>query len=100
MPVQLLLIVGAILVPILMFMVRHRPVAAVFDLLAALSVLLANIAAGLAVLEIKQENTEFTTHVHEIFMDPLFLVTTGYVGLYSVYRLLVATSRTWQAKRA
>jgi hypothetical protein len=97
--VQLVLIVGAILGPILMFVLRHRSIAAIFDLLAALSVLLANIAAGLAVLEIKQENTEFTTHVHEIFMDPLFLATTGYIGVYSVYRLLVATSRTWQAKR-
>lgn len=96
---QLLLIVGAIVVPILMFVLRQRSVAAIFDLVAALSVLLANIAAGLAVLEIKQENTEFTTHVHQIFMDPLFLVTTGYIGVYSVYRLLVATSRTWQAKR-
>ncbi|PWK13153.1 transposase [Tumebacillus permanentifrigoris] len=96
---QLVLILGTILVPICMFVLRHRPLAAVFDLIAALSVLLANIAAGLAVLEIKQESTEFTTHVHEIFMDPLFLVTTGYIGVYSVYRLLVATSRTWQAKR-
>ena len=95
---QLLLIAGTILVPLVMFVLHRRRIAVLFDLLAALSVFAANISAGLAVLAIKQQNTEFTTHIHQVFIDPLFLAATGYVGLYSAYRLLVATAHAWTQK--
>ena len=92
-----LLMLGAILAPVAMFVLRRYRMAAVaFDLLAAISVLLANLSAGLAVLAIKQHNTEFTTEVHSIFVDPMFLGAAGYIGIYSVYRLMMTTLRRWQ----
>ena len=92
---QILLSLGAIVGPILMFILRHRRYAFLFDLLAALSLLLANLSAGWSVVEIKQMNTEFTTHIHEVFNNWMFLLTLGYLGVYTVYRLLVTTSHTW-----
>ena len=92
-----LLMLGAILAPVAMFLLRRYRMAAVaFDLLAAISVLLANLSAGLAVLAIKQHSTEFTTEVHSIFLDPMFLGAAGYIGIYSVYRLMRTTLRRWQ----
>ncbi|HEU4964134.1 MAG TPA: hypothetical protein VFV52_09835 [Bacilli bacterium] len=92
----ILIVAGTILFPVLMFLLRERRFAPLFDALAALAVLLANVAAALGVWEIKSTHTELTLHIHEIFLDPLFLGTTGYIGLYSVYRLLVTTAHTWQ----
>lgn len=94
---ELLLISGAILAPVLMFLLRRRRFAPLFDALAAVAVLWANIAAGLAVWEIKATHTELTLHIHEIFLDPLFLGAAGYIGAYSVYRLLVTTAHSWQS---
>lgn len=95
---QILLSLGAIFAPLILFLLRHRSFAWLFDLLAALSLLLANLSAGLSVLEIKQMNTEFTTHIHEVFNNWLFLGTLGYLGVYTVYRLLVTTAHNWQKR--
>jgi len=86
---------GAVFVPVAMFVLRRRRYAYLFDLLAALALLLANLSAARAVLDIKVTGTEFTTHVHEIFNDPLFLLSGSYLGVYAVYRLLVTTAHTW-----
>ena len=97
---QLLLMLGAILLPVVMFLLRRYHLLAVaFDLLAAISVLLANLSGGNAVLAIKQHHSEFTTEVHRIFIDPMFLSAAGYIGIYSVYRLLMTTLRRMK-KRA
>jgi hypothetical protein len=92
----LLVIAGAALPPLLMFYLRRQPYAPLFDLLAALSVLVANISAGMSVVDTKLHGTEFTTHVHEIFMDPFFLSATGYIGVYAVYRLLLTFAHSYE----
>ncbi len=91
----ILLALGAIFTPLLMFILRRRTYAFLFDLLAAIAFLLANISAGLSVLDIKLTHTEFTTHIHEIFTDWLFLAALGYLSIYAVYRLMVTTMHTW-----
>ena len=80
---------GAIIAPLLMFALRRRPFAWLFDLLGALAMVTANISAAWHTLKIKLAGTEFTTHIHEIFMDPFFLTAAGYLGLYAVYRILL-----------
>ncbi|TCP55706.1 hypothetical protein EV586_103360 [Tumebacillus sp. BK434] len=90
---NILLIAATILIPLLLFFLRERSYAWLFDLLGALAVLLFLITSGLAVLEIKRMNTEFTTHIHEIFNNLLFLASSGYLGVYALYRLLLTTAR-------
>ncbi|MFD2171823.1 hypothetical protein [Tumebacillus lipolyticus] len=88
---RLLLIAGIILLPLVLFALRNARIARLFDLLAAVAALLFLITSGLSVLEIKQMNTEFTTHIHQIFNNLIFLSAAGYIGIYSVYRLLGCT---------
>jgi hypothetical protein len=88
-----LFVLSTILLPLLMFALRRRPYAWGFDLLGAVAALTANLSAGLHTLEIKLEGTEFTTHIHEVFMDPFFLASVAYLGLYAVYRFLVTAIR-------
>lgn len=95
---KILLALSAISTPILLFLLRHRPFAYLFDLLAALALLLANLSAGFSLVEIKQMNTEFTTHIHEIFTDWIFLTSIGYIATYAVYRLLITTAHNWQKR--
>jgi hypothetical protein len=92
---QLLLVLGTVAVPVVFFLLRHHKISVLFDLFGVVAVLLANISAGLSVLAIKQSNTEFTTHIHMVFMDPVFLASTGYIGLYAVYRLMRTTEQSW-----
>lgn len=90
---------SAILAPLIMFALRNRRYAWWFDLFGALAMVTANISAAWHTLKIKLAGTEFTTHIHEIFMDPFFLAAAGYLGLYAVYRVLLTAVYT-KAKNA
>lgn len=91
---NVLLIAGTIVVPLVMFFLRERSFAWIFDLLGAVALLFFLLTSGLSILEIKQMKTEFTTHIHEIFNSLLFLASSGYIGVYALYRLLLTTAHT------
>ncbi|ARU61589.1 hypothetical protein CBW65_11640 [Tumebacillus avium] len=89
-----MLIAGTIVIPLVLFFLRARSFAWIFDLLGAVALLLFLLTSGLSILEIKQMKTEFTTHIHEIFNSLLFLASSGYLGVYALYRLLLTTAQT------
>ncbi|MOA47096.1 hypothetical protein D3C78_1697000 [compost metagenome] len=54
------------------------------------TLILGNISA-LAIYEILRDNTVFMTSIHAIFLNPMFLLTGAYLGVYLVYRLMLMT---------
>ncbi|ASS76419.1 hypothetical protein CIG75_16620 [Tumebacillus algifaecis] len=90
---NVLLIVSIVALPLFLFFLRKHRLAWLFDLLSVIATWLFLITTGLSILEIKRMGVEFTTHIHEIFNNWLFLSTSGYLGVYSVYRLLITTVR-------
>lgn len=87
------IVFGSIVIPIVMLVTQHKWMKwrIVFNAASVLSaVILGNISAS-AIYEILRDNTVFMTSIHAIFLNPLFLLTGAYLGLYLIYRLLLIT---------
>lgn len=85
------IMLGSIVIPIVMLVIQHKWIKwrIVFNAASVLSaVILGNISA-LAIYEILRDHTVFMTSIHAIFLNPLFLLTGAYLGLYLIYRLLL-----------
>ncbi|OAB43686.1 transposase [Paenibacillus antarcticus] len=87
---KLLIILGSILIPIAMFVVQKvwMKWRIYFNVVAVMSTVIFGEIAALAIYEILKDNTVFMTHIHAIFLNPLFLITGAYLGIYFLYRLM------------
>jgi hypothetical protein len=80
-------------VPIVMLMIQHKWIKwrIVFNAASVLSTLILGNISALAIYEILRDNTVFMTSIHAIFLNPMFLMTGAYLGVYLLYRLLLIT---------
>jgi len=87
---KLLIILGSILIPIAMFVVQKiwMKWRIYFNVVAVMSTVIFGEIAALAIYEILKDNTVFMTHIHAVFLNPLFLITGAYLGIYFLYRLM------------
>jgi hypothetical protein len=87
---KLLIILGSILIPIAMFVVQKvwKKWRIYFNVVAVMSTVIFGEISALAIYEILKDNTVFMTHIHAIFLNPLFLITGAYLGVYFLYRLM------------
>jgi len=87
---KLLIILGSIVMPIAMFVIQKAWIKwrIYFNVVAVMSAVIFGEIAALAIYEILKDNTVFMTHIHAIFLNPLFLITGAYLGIYFLYRLL------------
>jgi hypothetical protein len=89
--VKFLIVLGSVIVPIAMLMLQHRWIKwrIIFNVASIVfTVIFGNISA-LAIYEILRDNTVFMTSIHAIFLNPIFLITGAYLGVYILYRLLL-----------
>lgn len=90
---KLLLVVMSILLPITMYVLQRffGKIRILFNVAAILSALIFGNIASLAIYEILKDQTVFMTNIHAVFLNPYFLLTGGYLGIYILYRLLIIT---------
>ncbi|RED51927.1 transposase [Cohnella lupini] len=88
---KILIVAGSIVVPLIMVMLRKYWVKSqtVFNALSILSALVFGNIAAISVQEIIEDHTVFMTNIHEVFLNPYFLSTGAYIGVYLLYRLLL-----------
>ncbi|SHF94513.1 transposase [Ornithinibacillus halophilus] len=88
---KLLLILGSILIPILMVISQSKwdSMKVVFNILALLSTLIFGNIASIAIYDIIKDGTVFMTNIHGLFLNPLFLITGAYLGVYVLSVLLL-----------
>jgi len=88
-----LIIAGSILTPLAMFGLRlyWGKSRLYLNLLAIISALVFGNISALAIYEIIKDNTVFMTNIHGLFLNPVFLLTGAYMGVYLLYRLVVLT---------
>lgn len=88
---KVLLILASIILPIAMFILQKIWLKArfVFNSIAIISMLTFGNIASLSIYEILKDKTVFMTNIHSVFLNPLFLVTGGYLGIYLLYRLII-----------
>ena len=88
---KIIIVISSIILPIIMLYL-HRNIkksALVFNTLAVISaVMFGNIAAS-SIYQVIIDDTVFMTTIHKIFLNPLFLLTGAYLGVYILYGLLI-----------
>ncbi|MDT2240231.1 transposase [Paenibacillus larvae] len=97
MMMKLLIILGSVIAPFLMILcqkIRFK-FRLFFNVLAILSALVFGNISSISIYGIIKDQTVFMTNIHGIFLNPLFLLTGSYLGIYLIYRLaLLALDET------
>src|SRR5699024_3721022 len=95
--VKIVLIVGSIILPLLMVYIQYRwrRICTFFNILMVLSVIIFGDIAALSIHQIIKDSTVFMTAIHAVFLDPLFLVAGAYIGVYTIYRLMLLSRKEW-----
>jgi hypothetical protein len=90
---KFLLISGSMFAPLIMiFLQKNRPkLRLYFNIGAILSALVFGNISSLAIYEVIKDKTVFMTNIHGLFLNPLFLLTGSYVGIYFIYRMVLWT---------
>jgi len=87
---KLLIILGSVVGPIIMvYLQKLWPrIEPLYHVLAYISVLVFGNIAALAIYGIIRDKTVFMTEIHGIFLNPWFLLTGSYLGVYLVYKII------------
>jgi hypothetical protein len=72
-----------------MVLVHHKSprIRFYFHLGALLSALIFGNISTFAIYDILKDETVFMTNIHAIFLNPIFLLTGAYLGIYLLYTL-------------
>jgi len=92
---RFLLISGSMIVPLLMYFLQRKwaTFRLVFDVIAIISVLVFGNIASLSIYQIIKDNTVLMTNIHAVFLNPFFLITGAYMGIYIIYLLFISIGR-------
>ena len=89
---KILLVLGSVVAPIVMYSLYKKKVFRItFNVLAILSALIFGNIASLSIHQIIVDDAVFMTTIHGIFLNPFFLISGAYLGVYLLYRLIVIT---------
>lgn len=84
-------ILGSISLPLLMLYSQKISTKfnLVYNILAIIAILVFGNIASLSIYKVIKENSVFMTTIHAIFLNPFFLITGAYIGIYVLYRMLL-----------
>lgn len=90
---KVLLIISSIVLPLVMFFLqlKIKTFRFIFNILALIAIVIFGDIASTSIYQIIKENAVFMTTIHAIFLNPFFLATGGYLGIYFIYRLILLT---------
>jgi hypothetical protein len=87
---KLLILIGSLAIPLAMTVLKRKwpKISFYLNLFAVISALVFGNIAAFAIYEIIKDKTVFMTNVHGVFLNPLFLLTGAYLGVYLIYVLI------------
>lgn len=90
---KILLVISSISFPIIMFYLQNKNMKfrIIFNIIAVISAIIFGNIASTSIFQILVDNAVFMTAIHGIFLNPFFLITGAYLGVFIVYRLLILT---------
>lgn len=97
---KIFLILGSIVIPMLMVVLQRKwwKLHIFFNLTALISALIFGNIASIAIFNIIKDNKVFMTNIHRLFLNPFFLITGAYLGLYLLYTIILRTLNEFQNK--
>ncbi|MGE7921452.1 transposase [Viridibacillus sp. NPDC093762] len=90
---KILLVLSSIVFPIIMVYLQNKNkiFLMIFNMIAVISTLIFGSIASTSIYQIIVDNAVFMTAIHKVFLNPLFLITGAYLGIYILYRLMIIT---------
>jgi len=94
---KIILVLSSLLVPFIMLLlqIKSKIVRLSFNMLAVITMILFGSIASTSIYQIIVDKIVFMTTIHAIFLNPLFLVSGAYLGVFIIYRLMLLT---WDEK--
>ncbi|MFV8829018.1 transposase [Alkalihalobacterium sp. APHAB7] len=88
---KVLILVVSMVVPIAMVIFQNKwaKVRILYHSFALLAALTFGNIASFAIYTVLRDNTVFMTNIHALFLNPLFLTSGAYLGLYFVYVIVL-----------
>ncbi|RKP57418.1 transposase [Cohnella endophytica] len=88
-----MIFLASIAVPVLMIYVQNKwaHYRAAFNAAALIAGLIFGNIAAISVYKIIRDHIVFMTTIHAVFLNPFFLATGAYLGVFFLYRLLLLT---------
>lgn len=95
---RIMLISGSIILPVVMLYLQKRwlRLRDIFNYVAILATLIFGNVTSLSIYKVLIDKTVFMTSIHAILLNPLFLISGAYMGIYVLYRLLLLTMEEQQ----
>lgn len=97
---NILLVISSIIFPIIMIYIHYKieksPL--IFNSVAVISTVIFGSIASVSVYQVIVDDKVFMTTIHKVFLNPLFLITGAYLGVYIIYRLLLITIQERDSK--
>ncbi|MFZ3580314.1 transposase [Virgibacillus sp. DJP39] len=90
---NVILVLASLLLPLFMcfLQLKWKKLNFIFNLAGLVSTLIFGNIASVSIYQIIKNKTVFMTNIHAIFLNPFFLITGSYLGIYIVYLLLNIT---------
>ncbi|MEY9979709.1 transposase [Lysinibacillus sp. RC79] len=88
---KILLVSSSIVVPVVMLYLQHKSdkFKMIFNIVAVISTIIFGSIASTTIYQIIVDDAVFMTTIHAIFLNPFFLVTGAYLGVFIIYRLMI-----------
>lgn len=92
---RIFIISGSIILPLIMFYLQRLwpKCHLLYQIVAIISLLVFGNIAALAIYKVIIDNTVFMTKIHAIFLNPFFLITGAYLGVFIVYTMILTLTK-------
>ncbi|MFJ8262040.1 transposase [Rummeliibacillus sp. NPDC094406] len=90
---KILLVIFSIVIPILMFylQIKMKSFRIIFNVIAVITTVIFGGIASTSIYQIIIDHAVFMTTIHGIFLNPFFLISGSYLGVFILYRLIILT---------
>lgn len=88
---KFLLVLAVIITPVIMYVLQNKSskFRKTINILSVVSIIIFGSIAATSIYQIIVDNAVFMTAIHAIFLNPFFLVTGAYLGLFTITRLMI-----------
>lgn len=92
---KFIIVLASIVLPIVMCYLKAKIATfhIIFNAFAIIAALIFGNIAAISIYNVIVDNTLFMTTIHGIFLNPLFMITGAYLGIYMVYLLIISLKK-------
>lgn len=88
---KILIVILSVFVPLIMYFLQRKypHLQRIYHIMALIALLVFGNLAALQVYEVIIEDAVYSFQIHSIFLNPLFMISGAYLGVYVIYLLLI-----------